>query len=110
MSTDAITPSRSAILKLAKEGQEIEKKIEHPDDIYLHELAQNDGWKVLKQHIERRIEALKPHFDFESSDDEMLLKSYGLKSLLYDIVSEQLNGVIKKVETTSDVISEQKGK
>lgn len=109
----AVTPNRSALLKFAREinRDKDDKSGIDKGDASLAELASLPGWGTLKEFIERRREALRPKFDFgdENSDDD-IFKSYGMRSVVYDIVSGQLDLIIQKVEDAKKTVTEQRDK
>lgn len=106
MATDAPTPSRSGLLQFAREIHESEadRKIDL-DDRYLYELTSMPGWKILKRLVETYKQELKPHFNIEGNDDEFF-KSYGMRSVVYDIVSDRLDSLVKRVEDAEEVVKE----
>lgn len=107
MATDAPTPSRSALLQFArdlKRKPEADKKLD-TDDLQIAEMADMPGWKLIEQKIESMKRDLKPNFEFKGSDDDFF-KSYGMRSVIYDIVSDQLNEVLRRVENARDIVRE----
>lgn len=107
----AVTPSRSAILKLAKQmNHEREQATElDPEDLQLSELTGLKGWEYLKEYIQRRKDDLKPQIDLTDSNDDEILKGYGLRTIIYDLVCSELDLIIRKVEDANKVVKESRG-
>ena len=107
MASEALTPSRSSLLQFArdiKKNEKADKKLDG-DDLALAELVQLPGWKVLKRLVENTKNNLKPNFDLEGNDDDFF-KSYGMRSVIYDIVSDQLNALVRRVENAEEIVAE----
>lgn len=107
MASDAPTPSRSALLQFArdiKRNQEADKGMDG-DDLALAELCDMPGWKVLLRNVESIKQSLKPSFNIEGTDDDFF-KSYGMRSVVYDIVCDQLNTLVSKVHNANEIVSE----
>lgn len=116
MSTEAIHPQASTLLSVAKEMQQLKrsesdaKKGIDPEDAVLADLANMPGWRVLKNYILRIKEGLKPDYQglAESMKDGDFFQSYGMRTVIYDILAEQLDAVIEKVEGTEDVVTQER--
>jgi hypothetical protein len=107
MATDALTPARSALLQFArdlKRNEKTDKKLDK-DDLELSELAEMPGWKVFTRIVESMKQNIKPTFNLEGDDDDFF-KSYGMRSVVYDIVSDQLNTLVKRVENARELVTE----
>lgn len=113
--SQAIHPQRSALLKMqkeirrAEEAEKNKKKGLDPIDISFQELADMPGWKQLKKYMERQLQALKPEFDFseEMSDDDFF-KSYGMRTMVHDILSDFINRLINRVEDAQKEVKKTK--
>lgn len=109
MDTEAITPTRAGLLQFARdikraEAEEANKHLKlDNDDISLQELTTLPGWKVLLRLFENRKKMLKPQFDIKGTDDDFF-KSYGMRSVVYDIVSDQLDSIVRRVEDAREVV------
>ena len=106
---DALTPTRSGLLQFARDMRRAEakeadgKKQLDDEDIALHELTTLPGWKVLKRLFDNRKNMLKPNFDIQGEDDEFF-KSYGMRSVVFDIVSDQLDSIVRRVEDAAETV------
>ena len=105
MATDAPVSDRTALLQFAREMHSDREGDELLDseDLSLYELTTLPGWKILKDLIESRKVALKPHFNIEGNDDEFF-KSYGMRSVIYDIVTSQLDDLVERVENAREIV------
>jgi hypothetical protein len=63
------------------------------------------GWKILVRIMDGIKDSLKPNFNIEGSDDEFF-KSYGMRSVVYDIVSDQMDTIINRVNNAKEVVTE----
>lgn len=107
----ALAPTRSAILQMARDlkgvDQEDIKKGIDKDDSALADLAGLPGWKVIKQYILDKKKALKPNYDgIDKLDDDIFFRNLGLRTMVYDLISEQFDDIIDKVESTSQEVQD----
>lgn len=103
---DAVVPNNSA-LKFIREVREKQSNIEaDPKDKALHQLSEMPGWKDLKEYINNLKESLKPELDMKADSDEDMFRSYGMRMILYELASEQLDNIIQRVEDASNEIKE----
>jgi hypothetical protein len=107
--TQALTPSRDAILKIARELKKKDKEsyLDAEDKSYA-DLAQMPGWKNLKNFITKRKSILKPNLDLNSKNDSDFFKAYGMRSVIYDLVAGELDAVINRVEKSHEEVVKQR--
>lgn len=107
----ALTPTRSAILQMARDlkgvdEKDIKKGIDK-DESALADLMGMPGWKVLKTYIKDKQQALKPNYQgIDTADDDSFFKNLGLRTMVYDLLSEQFDDIIAKVEETKAEVEE----
>ena len=104
MNTDAVVPNRSAMnfineVKAEKRDLSIDKK-----DSDLHVLSTTPGWKDLKEYINNLKDSLKPEIDMSSGSDDEMFRSYGMRMVLYELASKQLDLVVARVEDASNEV------
>jgi len=112
--SQAITPTRAALLQMARqlkgsEEADAKKGIDYKD-AHLHELKSMPGWKDLSGFIDRQAKALRPVYDFEGDNDDDFFKSYGMRSVVYDIVRTFADSIIAKVEDTYEEVEKRRQK
>lgn len=111
MSNSAVPISRSALQKFMQDmkRKDREKKDKgsglDSKDVSLSELESMPGWNILKRYIERKIENLKPDFEMDSKDSDFVAM-YGFRSIIFDILSEELQSIINRVEDANKVVQE----
>lgn len=114
-SDQAIHPGRDTLLNIAKtmKQAEIDEKSREagndPEDISLSNLVDMPGWKILKKYIQRTTEALKPQYDFNDKfDDDDFFRSFGMRSIIYDIIQSFSRQIINRVEDAREAIESDK--
>lgn len=108
----AITPSKDAILKIRRNLKEVDEEpyLDKEDKSY-NEIAEMSGWKNLKEYMDRRLQAIKPKIALgQASSDDDFLKGYGIRSLIHQIVSDEYNAIIKRVEQSDEAVKEERTK
>ncbi len=112
---NAVTPDRSALLKFSRDMQRLEKRQDDEMagidgvDANLAELATMPGWGDLKKFIEIIKRDLKPNTspDQGMSDSEYFA-SIGVRMVFYEILANQFDRLINKVEGTRKVVNEKR--
>lgn len=110
MKTDAVVPNKSAMTFIREMKAEKQDKSLDVGDHYLADLEETPGWKDLKEYINNLKESIKPQIDMESGSDDDMFKSYGMRTVMYDLVSNNLDKVIARVEDASNEIERKTNK
>jgi len=107
MDNDVVAPNSWG--KILNEMRDVEKQ---PDlyitDQELSHLAEQEGWKRLKEYLEARIEYVRDLFRGKIGTDTYEL--IGQKAIISDIIQDELRGLIQKVENTHKEVKTQEVK
>lgn len=109
--TEAVTPDRTAIMSFIKEMKNEELKEEAgilPEDRLMYELASTPQWTALKKYIEKRINNFANLEGFDPVGKD--LSEVGLRFIVASLVKAELEKIVKKVETSAEVVKEIKKK
>lgn len=104
--TQAISPDNSEFMRFVKDmRKENKKKNELPDE-HIAQLAETQGWEELREWLLKRKSRLLElgGYDLNGASYEEMGKLFYFAKL----VSEEIDLIISKVETTRKVVEESK--
>lgn len=99
-----VVPPQSGVAFVKKIRAEMSEEKFDQGDKDLSILASTPGWKDLKMYIKNLKESLKPQIDLKSATDDDMYKSYGMRTIMYDLVSENLDKIINRVEDADEEV------
>jgi len=107
----AVTPSRDAIMRIKRDLKSVDEEphLDNEDKAY-SEITDMNAWSFLKKFIERKKGSLKPTPNFKGMNDDDFFRNFGIRSLIYEIVSGELDSIIKRVEQSNEAVKEERAK
>lgn len=107
-SSDIIEPNKPDFFKFIREVKDSAKvggKMDKRDQNFAL-LTELDGWRDFKELAFTRIDRLKSLRDYESAGRD--LSELGLRFLVADIVSDEIENLIRRVEQSKDIYDKTK--
>jgi len=107
---DIVPPNRSGFIKFLQEvkgGSENPTKLTKRDSKFAL-MAELDGWQEFKDLVDNKIKRLRSLADYESAGRS--LEELGLRFLVADLVSEQLEELVKRVDQSRELYEQEQKK